>query len=108
MARAQKICAKPGCPAITSGRLCTTHSREADKARGSREQRGYGQAHRTARQALAPQVATGTVKCARCGEYIQPGAAWHLDHSDDRTGYLGPSCARCNLSAAGKKAHEHD
>lgn len=56
---------------------------------------------------LAPQVATGTVKCARCGEYIQPGAAWHLDHSD-RTRYLGPSCARCNTSAAGKAAHRYD
>lgn len=108
MARAMKICAKPGCPAVTAGRLCPTHAREADKARGSREARGYDAAHRNLRQALALQVATGTVRCARCHEYIKPGTAWHLDHTDDRSGYLGASCARCNLSAAGKKAHEHD
>jgi hypothetical protein len=108
MPRAKKICSKPGCPAITSASLCTTHAREADKARGSREQRGYGQAHRNLRQALAQQVAAGKVKCARCGEYIQPGQPWHLDHTDDRSGYLGASCARCNLSAAGKAAHRND
>lgn len=108
MPRAKKICAKAGCPAITTASLCPTHAREADKARGTSTQRGYGTAHINTRKALAPHVATGTVKCARCGEYIQPGTEWQLDHSDtDRTKYLGPSHKHCNLSAAGKKAHEH-
>ena len=105
MPRAKKICAKPGCPTIAVGSFCTTHQREADKARGTSTQRGYGTAHINARKAIAPKVATGTVKCARCGEPIKPADLWHLDHSDDRSDYLGPSHKRCNLSAAGKARH---
>lgn len=109
MPRAKKICAKPGCPRPATGSLCTPHARAADKARGTREQRGYGQAHRNQRQAIAPQVATGTVRCARCNDYIQPGQDWHLDHDDnDRTKYIGPSHKHCNLSAAGRAAHRYD
>jgi hypothetical protein len=48
---------------------------------------------------------TGMVKCARCPEFINPLEPWHLDHTDDRTGYLGASHAACNLSAAGSAAH---
>jgi hypothetical protein len=36
---------------------------------------------------------------------ILPGTEWALDHTDDRTGYLGPSHKRCNDSAGGKAAH---
>jgi hypothetical protein len=28
--------------------------------------------------------------CCRCGHLIEPGKPWHLDHRDDRSGYLGP------------------
>lgn len=109
MARARKICTRPGCPAITTGGYCPAHAREVDKARGTSTQRGYGTAHINARKAMAQQVETGNVRCARCGQPILPGAAWHLDHDDnDRTKYLGASCARCNLSAAGKKSHQYD
>jgi hypothetical protein len=109
MARAKKICSKPGCPAITAASLCTTHAREADKARGTSTARGYGTSHINARKAMARQVATGNVRCARCNEFIKPGADWHLDHDDnDRTKYIGASCAHCNLSAAGKKSHQYD
>lgn len=108
MARAKKICSKPGCPAIPAAGLCTTHAREADKARGTSTERGYGTAHINARKAMARQVATGNARCARCNEFLKPGSDWHLDHTDDRTGYLGASCARCNLSAASKAAHKYD
>ena len=43
--------------------------------------------------------------CARCGTRILPEADWHLDHAEDRTQYLGPSHAQCNLSAAGTASH---
>jgi hypothetical protein len=33
-----------------------------------------------------------------------PGQKLHLDHNDDRTGWLGFSHAACNLRAAAKKA----
>jgi hypothetical protein len=39
----------------------------------------------------------------RCGVAIDPSERWHLDHADDRSGYLGPSHARCKLEAAGRK-----
>jgi len=41
--------------------------------------------------------------CPHCAELIQPGQPWHLDHRDDRSGYLGPSHATCNLRAAAHK-----
>lgn len=108
MPRAKKICGKPGCTTPTTATLCTTHAREADKARGTSTQRGYGTAHTNARKAAAPQVATGAVNCARCGEPIRPGQPWHLDHSDNRSKYIGPSHDLCNLSAAGKASHQYD
>jgi hypothetical protein len=49
------------------------------------------------RARLAPVVATGTVRCARCDELIEPGSEWHLDHRDDGHGWLGPSHKTCNL-----------
>lgn len=45
MPRASRVCPVPGCPQLTQGGRCTEHTREADQARGSRQQRGYGTAH---------------------------------------------------------------
>lgn len=59
--------------------------------------RGYGSTHQAVRRAWAPQVAAGTVDCARCGERIPPGAYWDLGHDDhDRTIYTGPEHRACN------------
>ena len=74
-------------------------------AKGSTTRRGYGTQHQRTRKAWARHVATGTLHCTRCDELITPDQAWHLDHSDDRTTYLGPAHAHCNTSAGGKKAH---
>lgn len=98
-------CAEPGCPTITDQRRCPAHTRELDRARGTRQQRGYDAGHDALRAHWDPIVQTGCVACARCGRLIHPGTAWHLDHDDDRTGYRGPSHWRCNLSAAGSTAH---
>ena len=51
------------------------------------------------RERLAPLVATGTVRCARCDKLIEPGDDWQLDHRDDGRGWLGASHKRCNLRA---------
>lgn len=62
--------------------------------------RRYGRAHRLVRKAWEPRVASGTVRCARCGKLILPYERWHLDHDDDdplQRRYLGPSHAKCNL-----------
>ena len=64
----------------------------------SPEQRGYGQAHRTRRRAIAPMVKAGIVRCARCGEPIEPGTPWDLGHVDGTEWkiYSGPEHRRCN------------
>jgi hypothetical protein len=67
--------------------------------------RGYGHMHQQRRKRWAAKVRQGTVCCARCGLTIEPGEKWHLDHADDRNGYLGPSHARCNLEAAAAKTN---
>lgn len=102
-----KVCSTTGCPTLIPGarRRCAPHEREQEQARGSRQARGYGAEHDRLRAEWAPQVATGAVACARCHQPIAPDTAWELDHTDDRTGYLGPSCALCNRSAGGRAAH---
>jgi hypothetical protein len=72
---------------------------------GSRRKRlttteqGYGWAHQQARARLEPFVRAGKAVCTRCGEPIEPGAKWHLDHRDDRSGYAGAAHAYCNSTA---------
>jgi len=66
--------------------------------------RGYGRQHVAERKRWARLVASGQATCARCGRWIEPGSRWHLDHSEDRTEYLGASHAWCNMSAGGHKS----
>ena len=102
----KRVCAEADCPVLIDGPgRCVTHTRAKDKARGSRQQRGYDARHDAERKRWAKVIARVPVPCARCGQPITAGMAWHLDHTDDRAGYLGPSCAPCNLSAGGKAAH---
>jgi hypothetical protein len=71
----------------------------------SRHARGYTSAHVARRRQLEPLVATGKVNCCRYGQPIQPSQPWHLDHRDDRRGYLGAAHATCNLRAAAAKTN---
>ena len=90
-------------------RFCSNTCRNRARDRAGRlttSARGYGQPHQRARAAWKPLVECGAVDCARCGERILPGEAWHLDHDDhDKSRYLGPSHARCNLTAGAAKRH---
>jgi hypothetical protein len=95
---ALKVCAETGCPELVDGTRCLVHTRTQDKRRGTRQQRGYDAAHDKLRAKWARKVATGQVMCARCLKRISPLEDWHLDHTDDRTSYLGPSHALCNVS----------
>lgn len=105
MARAKRICPKPGCPTPATGNYCPTHQAEAERARGTQEQRGYGHEHRQLRKQWEPKVAAGNITCAKCKQRIQPDTTWHLGHNDNRTAWTGPEHALCNLSDAGRRSH---
>ena len=72
------------------------------KAPGGTTRGGWGNQHQKLRKRLLPS-AYGT-PCARCGLPMLPGQKLHLDHNDDRTGWIGFSHAACNVRAAAKKA----
>jgi hypothetical protein len=66
--------------------------------------RGYGGPHQQLRAHLAPQVASGLVRCWRCCELIGPGEDWHLGHVDgDKARYAGPEHVACNTATAGRR-----
>lgn len=103
--RTLKVCTVPGCPTLTTTPRCPTHAREADRARGTRQQRGYTTEHDRLRAELAPIVERGDAICWRCRQPIQPGTAWDLGHTDDRSAWTGPEHATCNRAAGGRSAH---
>jgi hypothetical protein len=46
-----------------------------------------------------------TVRCVTCTRVLTPDT-FDLGHTDDRTGYLGPQCAKkCNRRDAGRRSH---
>ena len=104
----RRVCAEPGCPTITDTTRCPTHTRERDRARGSRQARGYGAEHNRLRAQWQARLNRGEVVwCWRCrtrGVWtrIDP-TRWHLGHDDfDRTRWLGPECVPCNTATAGR------
>ena len=65
---------------------------------------GYGREHQAARVTALAAFAAGD-PCARCGSPMNGEDDLDLDHTDDRTGYLGLSHASCNRRAAAIKAN---
>ena len=96
----RRVCNVPGCPNLTDHARCVAHERPNANARG------YDSTHRQERAKWQLIIGKTGWPCSRCDERIQPSDDWHLDHTDDRDSYLGPSHARCNLSAAGKKSQQ--
>jgi hypothetical protein len=65
--------------------------------------RGYGREHRQLRVFMLAGYRPGITCCVRCGKPISdPPRLVHLDHTDDRAGYLGLSHARCNIGASNR------
>lgn len=103
-------CSQAGCPERAEIRgKCTEHARANDKARGTRQARGYDRKHDQLRKQWAPIVATGKVECAKCGQVIGADEPWDLGHTDDRRGWTGPEHARrCNRRAGGQAVKHRD
>ena len=104
----RKVCAEPGCPTLTDRTRCTIHERAKDRARGTRQERGYGADHDREAKRWRDAVRRGElVTCWRCGDPITDPNDCHLGHDDhDRRVTRGPEHGRsCNLSAAGRARH---
>jgi hypothetical protein len=72
-------CSKAGCPNL---KPCPTHRRQAEQARGTRYERGYGQDHRAIRDALVRAHIPGT-PCPRCGQPMWSAHDLDAAHSTD-------------------------
>lgn len=91
-----RVCAEPGCPELSDQARCSTHRRARDKARGTRQQRGYGWRHDQQRADIQRRIDNGAaVGCVTCGVALVD-RAWDLGHNTDRTAYIGPQCVPCN------------
>ncbi len=102
-----KVCLEPGCPALTTTTRCTTHTRAKDKARGTRQERGYDATYDIRRAADTSAMAAGAVLiCWRCQHVVLPHE-YSLGHcDDDRRVIHGPEHLRqCNLAARGACPH---
>lgn len=96
----KRACLEPGCPTLTNTSRCERHTRERDRARGTRQERGYDAEYDRRRQSDLNAYARGDLlTCWRCGYAVLP-TEYSLGHcDDDRTVIHGPEHLRkCNLA----------
>lgn len=100
---ALRVCTEPGCPEFVKSGRCEDHRRQRDRARGTRQERGYDTEYDRLRKAYVKRMEAGErFHCWRCRTRIDP-ARWHLGHDDhDRSIIRGPECPACNLATAGR------
>lgn len=92
------------CPTlITTGTRCPTCQRQHERARGTRQQRGYDTHHDRERARWATRQAAGeTLTCWRCGLPIT--GPFDLGHDDtDRSIHRGPEHPACNRATATRR-----
>jgi hypothetical protein len=106
---ALRVCAEPGCPTLTKATRCPDCTRAKDKARGTRQERGYDAAYDRERRRYQFRMEAGEVfPCWRCDELGRPHDVdpdwWHLGHDDlDRSIIRGPECPAGNLATSGRR-----
>lgn len=108
---AKRVCAEPKCPVlIDQGSRCVAHTRERDRARGTRQERGYDADYDRAHRDLQRRMDAGErFECWRCPELGRPAhlvdprpGRWHLGHDNaDRSILRGPQCPDTNLATSG-------
>lgn len=107
-----RVCGVKGCGKTQPGPFCERHAlekrRAQEKWRASRKERGYGAEHDALRRKWAPKVATGMVKCSKCGKLIRRGQRWDLGHVEgDRRRYAGPQHESCNRARGRDGTRQH-
>ena len=93
-----RVCSEPGCPEFVTQGRCDDHRRAKDKARGTRQERGYGADYQA--QLKSPEYVNAT-HCAECGQVFTEDNPKTGGHSVAlRNGGQGskilPHCRRCN------------
>ena len=85
------------------------NSHGGSRRMASSSARGYGYGHRQLRAWWVPRVATGLVKCWRCGVAIRADELWHLGHGDgNRHVHKGPEHVDCNCRTNARDRHMSD
>jgi hypothetical protein len=104
---AKRVCSEPGCPTLVDAGVrdgrCDQHRRARDRARGTSGERGYDYRHQQEKAKRLPS-AYGTV-CPHCGRVMTRDQDLTLDHTVDRTGYVGIVHASCDYSDAAKRGN---
>ena len=104
-----RVCSQPGCHILVDagarGGRCPACQRDADRARGTRQERGYDAAHDRLRAEYQRHMDAGEAfTCARCGKPLRPDEPWDLGHDDhDRTKWTGPEHVACNRATSGRR-----
>lgn len=85
------------CPNLVRGKSrCHDCQRAHDRARGTRQERGYTADHDQLRAQLVATL-DPWAPCPRCSHALGPDPALlDLMHNDDRTAWLGLGHRRCN------------
>jgi hypothetical protein len=93
------------CRTLVRGKsYCVDCQRRRDRARGSRQERGYDAQHDALRRQLVAAL-DPWAPCPRCGHALGPDPALlDLMHNDDRTAWLGLGHRRCNRDVSPKSA----
>lgn len=101
----KRVCIEPDCPTLTDKTRCERHRSERERARGTRQERGYDADYDRRRRSDLDAYARGDLlTCWRCGYVVLP-AEYSLGHcDDDRTVIHGPEHLRaCNLPTSGRR-----